>query len=254
MKQFLICDDGKVNEVVPLCKKLGVGIEVQAFYDPRLMEEKPGSLEEHRKAIQGIIPVSMHGCFGDLCPGSFDALVRSVARQRIEQSYGVAVGLGAEHIVFHHGYVPHTSAPAGWIKRSTEFWREFLEGKDPRIRIHLENIHDQDPELLSDVVRSIDRPNLDINLDVGHAHFCSKVSVIQWIERLGPQIGYVHLHDNHGQNDEHLGLGHGTIPFTEVLPALNEKAPDAIWALEAEGEGIGQSLEWLENNGYLKEK
>ena len=46
----------------------------------------------------------------------------------------------------------------------------------------------------------------------------------------------------------------GGDPVAEILPALNERAPDAIWALEAEGEGIGQSLEWLENNGYLKEK
>jgi sugar phosphate isomerase/epimerase len=88
-----------------------------------------------------------------------------------------------------------------------EFWHDFLSDKDPNIRIHLENMLELDPELISDVVRSIDRANLDINLDIGHAHCNSNTPVIKWIERLGSQIGYVHLHDNHGQSDEHLGLG-----------------------------------------------
>ncbi|MFZ2654161.1 MAG: sugar phosphate isomerase/epimerase family protein [Victivallales bacterium] len=253
MKQLLICDDCKVRDAAPMCRTLGFGIEVQAFHDPRLIEP-PGSLEDHKQAIHDIAPISVHGCFGDLCPGSFDTLVRGVARQRIEQSYGVATTLGARHLVFHHGYVPHTSQPAGWIKRSTEFWRDFLSGKNPNVRIHLENLLELDPELISDVVRSIDRTNLDINLDIGHAHCNSKTDVVKWIERLGAQIGYVHLHDNHGHNDEHLGLGHGTIPINEACQALDEYAPDAVWALEAEGEGIQQSLDWLGNNNFLKKK
>ena len=250
MKQLLICDDGKVKAVAPLCRELGAGLEVQAFHDPRLFEETPAAVEEHQQALQGILLVSVHGCFGDLCPGSFDALVRQVARQRMEQSYGVAVCLGASHLVFHHGYVPRTSPAAGWIKRSTQFWRDFLDGKDGML-IHLENMLELDPELISAVVHSIDRANLDINLDIGHAHCNSTTDVVRWIERLGPQIGYVHLHDNHGQEDEHLGLGQGTIPMKEVCQALNEHAPDAVWALESEGEGLRRSIEWLGNNGFI---
>ena len=34
MKQLLICDDCRVKEVAPLCRAIGAGIEVQAFYDP----------------------------------------------------------------------------------------------------------------------------------------------------------------------------------------------------------------------------
>jgi len=251
MNQLLICDDGKVNDVAPLCRKLGVGIEIQAFYDPRVLEQNPASLDEHKQAIHDIAPVSVHGCFGDLCPGSFDALVRDIARQRFKQSYRVAATLGAQHLVLHHGYVPHTSPFPGWIRRSTEFWHEFLAGKDPNLRIHLENMLELDPELISDVVRSIDRPNLDINLDIGHAHCNSNTPVVKWIERLGTQIGYVHLHDNHGHEDEHLGLGQGTIPVKEVCLLLEEYAPDAFWAVEAEGEGIQQSLDWLGEHGFL---
>ena len=251
MKQLLICDECRVKEVTPFCRAVGAGIEVQAFYDPRVVENTPAAVEEHRQAIRGILPVSVHGCFGDLCPGSFDSLVRQVARQRIEQSYAVAVNLGASHLVLHHGYAPHTSPPAGWIKRSTEFWRNFLDGKSASIRVHLENMLELDPDLISDVVQSIGRDNLDVNLDIGHAHCNSKTNVVKWVERLGDQIGYVHLHDNHGTNDDHLGLGQGTIPIKEVCQALNEHAPEAIWAVESEGDGMRQSLDWLKENGFL---
>jgi sugar phosphate isomerase/epimerase len=252
MKHLIICDECRVKEVAPLCKAIGAGIEVQVFHDPRVVENTPAAVEEHKEAIRGILPVSVHGCFGDLCPGSFDSLVRQVARLRIEQSYAVAVSLGATHLVLHHGYAPHTSPPAGWIKRSTEFWREFLAGKNAGIMVHLENMLELDPALISDVVHSIGRDNLDVNLDIGHAHCNSKTDVLKWIERLGTQIGYVHLHDNHGMNDEHLGLGQGTIPVKEVCLALNERASEAIWAVESEGNGMRQSLDWLKENGFLE--
>lgn len=254
MKQLVICDGCNVRQVVPLCRELGAGIEVQAFHDPRLLEQTPAAVEEHKQAIHGIQPVSVHGCFGDLCPGSFDALVRQVARQRIEQSYGVAVALGASHLALHHGYAPHTSPAAGWIKRSTQFWHDFLDGKDAGTTIHLENMLELDPGLISDVVRSVGRANLNINLDIGHAHCNSSTDVITWIQRLGTLIGYVHLHDNHGRDDEHLGLGRGTIPVKEVCQALNECAPDAIWAVESEGEGMRASLDWLGSNGFINDR
>ncbi len=75
--------------------------------------------------------------------------------------------------------------------------------------------------------------------------------MLQWIKSLGNRIGYVHLHDNHGEHDEHLGLGEGNIPMQDVCQALEECSPDAIWAIEAEGDGILQSLEWLDKHEIL---
>ena len=49
---------------------------------------------------------------------------------------------------------------------------------------------------------------------------------------LWPRITYVHLHDNHSETDEHLGLGMGNMDIKKVLNALNKYAPNAIWAIE----------------------
>lgn len=252
MKQLILCDSGNVGGVAPLCKTHGAGIEIQSFFDPQVLEQFPETLEQHKQAVKGLAPVALQGCFCDLCPGSFDALVRKVARERFEQNHATAVELGARHVVLPHGYVPQTSSPLAWVKRSTAFWYEFLEGKDHAIKIHLENALDQEPKVLSDVVRLISRDNLDICLNIGQLHCHSKSTIIQWIEYLGPQIGYVHLHDNNGQEDEHLGLGMGTIRLQDVCRALSDYAPNATWALDAEGEGLQISIEWLQRNGYLK--
>jgi len=61
----------------------------------------------------------------------------------------------------------------------------------------------------------------------------------------------VHLHDNRGEQDEHLGLGKGSIPVEIVCQALEEHAPHAVWAIEAEGDGVRQSLDWLVSHGFL---
>lgn len=251
MRSLLICDDFRVGDLAPFCQTNGWGIEIQSFHDPKYIIRTPDAIGSHRVAISKIGLRSLHGSFGDLCPGSFDSMVRDVARNRFEMGYEVALKLDVSHMVFHHGYVPGTSAPSGWLKRCTMFWNDFLESKPENISFHVENMVEHDPELISDVVASINRPNVDVCLDIGHAHSNSKTPVLKWIERFGKQIGYLHLHDNDGEKDEHLGLGEGSMPLKEICHALLERAPDALWAIEAEGPGIQKSIDWLKENGFL---
>jgi sugar phosphate isomerase/epimerase len=71
------------------------------------------------------------------------------------------------------------------------------------------------------------------------------------VEFLKTQIGYVHLHDNHGTEDEHLALGDGSIPISETLAALGNYAPAAVRSIESGGEKMFRSIAWLKRNGYL---
>jgi sugar phosphate isomerase/epimerase len=76
--------------------------------------------------------------------------------------------------------------------------------------------------------------------------------LLEWIEGLKDRIGYVHLHDNHGLEDEYLSLGEGNIPLIDVLNALRYYAPDAIWSLESGGKKMYQSIEWLREKYHFK--
>jgi sugar phosphate isomerase/epimerase len=249
MRYLLLCDDSKPETVVGLCRQRGLGIEVQAFYHPRALSDTV-LLEKTADLVAGLPVVAMHGPFGDLNPGSFDPLVRETARQRIQEGFDVASRLGANHIVYHDGRVPRTNPEESWIKTSAGFWKTFMEQVPQVVNVYLENLLEEGPRVLSGIIDQVGSSNLHAILDIGHAHCNSRTPVVQWIVSLGDRIRYVHLHDNHGEHDEHLGLGEGSIPVQDVCHALEEYAPDAIWAIEAEGDGISQSLEWLDRNGF----
>jgi sugar phosphate isomerase/epimerase len=252
MRALLLSDDGNVEAVAALCRTHGCGIEMQAFYDPEVYFQEPDVLRRHLTQAEGITLRSIHACYGDLCPGSFDRMVREVARNRYELSYSAAVGVCASHMVVHHGYVPHTSPPDRWVRRARQFWQDFLEGKPSSVHLLMENMLDWDPSVLIELVDSIGSPLIDINLDLGHAHCDSRTDVVQWISLLGSRIGYVHMHDNHGQEIERLPLGMGSVPLREACVALEELSPRALWVVETENQGIQESLEWLQRNGFWR--
>ena len=251
MHSLVLCDQFKIQEIACLATANGCGIEVDSFYLPEVLTGEPDAIATHREAMTGIPLRSMHGPFADLCPGSMDPMVSAVARNRYELAVKIAPELGITHIVFHHGYVPGTSTFDGWLSRCSLFWHDFLKSVPDSITIHLENQLEHDPALLVAVVDSVASPHLDICLDIGHAHCFSKHSVTDWIDQLGHRIGYVHLHDNHGDTDEHLGLGQGSIPMNDVCSALEGSAPDAVWAVESQIPFIGQSIAWLKANGFV---
>ena len=232
-----------------MAKSEGLGIEMQSFYYPDVLDKPADALAKHLNLLKGFDGLrSMHGPFGDLCPGSFDPLVRQVAAHRIEQGLTIAKELDVDHIVLHHGYVPNTSPPANWITRSYDFWRDILTKVPDTTHIHLENYLDEKPDMLLELVQKIGDERMGICLDIGHAHAFSKQNTVDWVNALADNLTYVHLHDNYGSTDDHLSLGQGNLPFREVLAALETHVPDAIWAIETDA---SQSLIWLEKNGFL---
>lgn len=250
MKHLLICDGTKPENFVQLCQARGIGIEVQAFYHPDALLDE-ALIARTAEIISGIQVLSLHGPFGDLNPGSFDPLVCEVARQRIQAGFDVAMRLKASHIVLHAGRVPNAGPEQFWIKRSIAFWRSFMAQVPADVNVHLENMLEEGPHVLAALVDGVGCPNLHVNLDIGHAHCNSHTPVLEWVTHLTDRIGYVHMNDNHGADDEELGLGHGTIPIKEVCNALEEVSPNAIWGIEAEGDGVEESLKWLEANGFI---
>ena len=240
-KRVMLAGDGAF--VVNLCTRFGYGIEIQSFLDP-------GQVEIHRAALGGLGPRALHGPFGDLCAGSYDPMIREVTRNRFELACRFARELGCPDIILHHGYVPGTSFPANWLRRYVEFWQDFLQDKEPSLVFHVENMLEWDAALLCDAIDGIGDQRVDVCLDVGHCHCNSRETPLEWIERLGSRIGWVHIHNNHGESDEHLELDGGTIPMLEVCHALLEEAPEAVWSLESVDRALPASIGWIKANGF----
>ncbi len=66
-------------------------------------------------------------------------------------------------------------------------------------------------------------PRLKVHLDVGHAFIENGMKGVRdYIFTFKNMIEHVHVHDNHGEGDEHLPLGKGKIDFKQVVKWLKQ--------------------------------
>ena len=83
------------------------------------------------------------------------------------------------------------------------------------------------PEHLMEILKIGHFDSTGVCLDLGHAHIT--VGVQQAIATFADRIVQVHVHDNHGQKDEHLWPGDGRIDWPATAAAINAlPAPPAI--------------------------
>lgn len=91
------------------------------------------------------------------------------------------------------------------------------------VRICVENLPDGISTwgTLSEIVEAADSEMVGYCLDAGHS-WCSGINPARWVPIMGRKLFVTHFHDNHGQKDEHLSPGFGTIPWDELLLALRD--------------------------------
>jgi len=114
----------------------------------------------------------------------------------------------------------------GWSQRTIEFALTAIEhlgafARPLGVNLLLENIASEPttPVRLQAILDIGHFDNVRICLDLGHAHMTDGIS--ETIAILGPLIGSVHVHDNHGLRDEHLWPGEGTIDWSAAAAALH---------------------------------
>lgn len=196
-------------------------------------------------------PFSVHGPFLDLNPGSYDSLIAEASLKRFRQSYDLAKRFEADRIVFHSGFNPQTAFEQGWAQQSAEFWKRFLEPLDGSIKVHIENVLDLHVEIVEEILTLTDCPFFTACVDIGHANAYAKQTPEYFIERLGNRIGHLHLHDNHGERDEHLPLGEGDINIERILGLVAEKCPNASITLEhSYSDMVTKSIAVLNQHGF----
>ena len=203
------------EEMKELVAATGVGVESIDFSISDNLDHLEKTIESYQKKLEemGNPPLILHGPFLDLNPASFDSLIRDVTMKRFMQCYQAGLKLGAKKIVFHSGMIPCV------------YYR--------------------------DVYKQVEHPNFKLCLDMGHAHCYSEISVLEWAQELAPYIGHVHVHDNAGDRDAHLGLGKGTLPYQEVLRIL-PNSEKRTWTIEcSRKEDVLLCLQKIKTEGLL---
>ena len=212
---------------------LGVeSIEFSIGYCLDEWREKATAYRERLNAMGWDGPLSMHGPFLDLNPVSWDSRIAQASRERFDQAYQAACELGAGKIIYHTCFVPMVNYLEGWTERMIAFWNDFMKDKGTELAVCLENVFDPEYVQLRGIAQNVRHPAFGLCLDFGHAHCSSPHPAKEWLENLSPYIRHLHLHDNHGVKDEHLGMGQGTLPWEDILGFVQKELPQADAAIE----------------------
>jgi sugar phosphate isomerase/epimerase len=111
----------------------------------------------------------------------------------------------------------------------------------------LENVYEHGPEELCCLFEQLAADQVGFCFDVGHQQAFGKAGMDRWLTQLGPFIGQLHLHDNHGEADDHIALGSGTIDFTGLFDwlAAHRGRPPIVTLEPHEEKELWPSLEYL---------
>lgn len=142
------------------------------------------------------------------------------AMDEIKRALEVAEQIPFRFLVIHLGDREDT-----WTPRSLDFSITALEhlhafANPLGVKLLVENLQNDvtRPANILEVLRAGHLRDIGVCLDVGHAHLGEGVAAA--LTELKPLIRSSHLHDNHGERDEHLWPGEGTIAWDEVFSEL----------------------------------
>jgi len=154
---------------------------------------------------------------------------RVEAMDELKRVLDVADDLPFPRMVLHMGSSRETADPR---KRDAAF--SFLEhltlhARHAGVTICVENTTNEmgDPAYLRAFVEETRLTTLRFNFDIGHAHLAEgpeDARIAKGFEPLRDLIVSAHIHDNHGEKDEHLPPYEGTIAWPAAL-ALLKSAP-----------------------------
>lgn len=256
---YLCPEESNAEQVSAEARRLGVSLEIGEFAYSRVLDTRFDEAIAYWKAWSQDLayPVTLHGSFLDMYPGSPDPKVRALAHERFQMSLKAAAVLGAKLIVFHTGYNPMLRGPGrldGWLKRSAELWVSVMASSPYHGTIVVENMWEPSPEPIRLLCEAIDRPDFAACIDTGHINVFSRVPVGQWVDELAPHLRHLHIADNHSEWDEHLAIGEGTFNFGSFFSLLDEAGVGPVGATLEMTEPAEQvaSYEWLKSRGFVR--
>ncbi len=228
-----------------------IGLEGTVLYDESEDDFARVAERLHKAGLR----CTLHAPFFELYPGSLDPYIRSLSRYKLQKAFDLIDVFKPASLVCHlsfeankHGYKEDE-----WFKYSLEAWQHFLDFAAARhTPFMLENTYEQTPLQLKRVLAALDSPYARYCLDVGHVMAFAKNRWQDWLPEMSPWLGQLHLHDNDGERDLHLGLGEGIFDFDGFFAHLQNEDLKPLVTLEAHhAGGVETGFRFMEKVGFL---
>ena len=237
------------DQYLPLILSNHIRVEIGLSAD--VLEANP--IEDYKEVAGRLsgagLACSFHAPFLDLSLGAIDPKIREVSLMRMEQVIELVPIFRPRWIVCHAAYESrhYEDEQKRWLENSLRSFKHLLSCLENSLTpLMVENVYEKDPSLLEALFQGLNSPLGRFCLDAGHHRIYSRTDLKDWLERLGPFLGMLHLHDNHGRTDDHLALGQGSIDFPYFFSLLKEKRLRPCITLEAHQEDwVRKSLDFL---------
>jgi sugar phosphate isomerase/epimerase len=182
---------------------------------------------------------TVHAPFADINIASLSKPMLRAMLKRLEQSIVHASALDSHVWVFHPGMKTGISSfypNMDWLQNMETVKTLLQIARENDLKIAIENVPEPFPFLMKSV-EDFARfyaglgENMGMVLDVGHANLNRQIESL--LETFSNRIVHMHLSDNDGKHDQHLGIGHGTIDWDRVLGSIKKMPYGEIIIVES---------------------
>ena len=212
-----------------------IGLEGLCLY-----EESIDSFREVAQTLkENDLSCTLHAPFFDLAPGALDPEILAVSRNKLRKAFELIKTFQPKSVVCHMNFEQNKQGykKEKWAEASLGTWRELTSiATQNNCLLMLENTYETDPDAHKLMLSSLDSDNARFCLDVGHLMSFAKSPWQEWLPRLSPWLGQLHLHDNNGDQDQHLAPGLGNFNFEELFQFLKSNGLTPLVTLEPHSE------------------
>jgi sugar phosphate isomerase/epimerase len=176
--------------------------------------------------------------------------LRRTILKRLEKSIVYAGQLGCRLWLFHPGSktaLSHIYPGKDWQQNLDSIRALLRVARREGVKIAIENVPEPFPFLMKGV-RDFHRfyeeldDDIGIVLDVAHANLNSQIQ--DFMKQFHEKIVHMHVSDNDGANDLHLGIGFGSIDWESVARMVKEAEYGNLIVLEST-DHVEESLKFL---------
>lgn len=216
-----------------------------SYRDEQKIRELVDALGEYRLELHSLHSPTER----DLSPGRESGVAISIsdterirrldAVDEVKRALDVAERIPFRYLVQHMGHGRQSADPRKLDAAFTSLEILTVFAKARGVTIALENTPDElgAPGSLQHFITDTHLHDLRLCLDTGHAHMDGNVEVA--FDAMRDRVATAHIHDNHGEKDEHLLPYNGTIDWEAALPALAGAPQPVAMVLEVKAQPDG---------------
>src|SRR5580700_9954561 len=205
-------------------------LEVHALHSPTERDLSPGR--------ESGVPISI---------SDTERIRRLDAVDEVKRALEVAERIPCRYLVQHMGHGRQSADPRKLDAAFSSLEQLSIFAKARGVTIALENTPDElgAPASLQHFIADTHLHDLKLCFDSGHAHIEEGVQAS--FDAMRERVVSTHIHDNHGDKDEHLLPFEGTIDWDAALAGFASAPVELpfVFEIKAQASGTGPSLEQI---------